>query len=193
MKLGLLGGTFDPPHRGHLKLALAARRQLKLDRVILIPARRSPFKMGTRPAPDALRVRMLRAAIGGRRGLSIDQAELRRAGPSYTVTTLRRYARRRPSAELFFIVGSDSLPGFGRWKNADEIVRRATLVAGRRPGAASAKAPARFRRRVVVLKGLFPDVAATRLRSAVRAGRPIAGLVAPAVARIIRQKGLYRA
>src|SRR3954467_7566966 len=116
MRVGLLGGTFDPLHYGHLGLADAARRQLKLDRIYLVLSPRSPFKVNRRLTPAVQRKRAVQAALGGRKGFSLGTWELNRKGPSYTVTTLRTLRRAHPRWDLYLILGSDTYRGFSRWK-----------------------------------------------------------------------------
>ena len=107
MKIGLLGGSFDPVHLGHLLVARAAREELGLDRVCFIPAAQSPFKPAATPAPAPERLRLLRLALAGETGTEIDDLEIRRGGVSYTVDTLRHYAEKYPGAEFFYIIGAD--------------------------------------------------------------------------------------
>lgn len=126
MRLGVLGGTFDPPHAGHLDLARAALRGLKLDLLLVVPAKRSPFK-GARPTADRHRLAMLRLAFRGMEGVRISPMELKRPVPSYTVDTLKALKRRWPKAELFLLVGADAAKGLPKWKQAKEIRRLASV------------------------------------------------------------------
>ena len=133
MRLGVLGGSFDPVHAGHLAVARAAVRRLRLDAVLFVPARRSPFKKDG-PTPARHRLAMLKLALRGFRRAAIDSCELRRPGLSYTVDTLRAFRRRWPEAEFFLLIGADSLPDFPRWRRAGEIRRLAVPVVFPRPG-----------------------------------------------------------
>lgn len=186
MKVGLFGGSFDPIHNAHLKLAAAALRQLKLSRVYFVVSPRSPFKLNRRQASPEARLRMVRAAIRGEPRFRAADWELRRRGPSYTVSTLRAYRRAHPEDEIFLIAGTDALAGLPRWKDPAGIARLARLAAGRRPGAAWPRLPAGLAERVVRLKGTFPDVSST----AIRAGR--FRDVPPAARAILLREGLYR-
>lgn len=127
MRVGVLGGTFDPPHRGHLDLARSALRLLKLNLILVVPARRSPFK-GARPTVDRHRLAMLRLAFRGMEGVRISPMELKRPAPSYTVDTLKALKRRWPKAELFLLVGEDAAKDLPKWKQAKEIRRIASVA-----------------------------------------------------------------
>src|SRR6516225_7067324 len=106
-RLGLFGGSFDPVHLGHLLVAQAAREELGLSRLFLIPAAQSPFKPDRQPSPAHERLRLLRLASVGQEWCEIDEQELKRGGVSYTIDTLRDYSRRFPQAELFYLIGAD--------------------------------------------------------------------------------------
>ena len=106
-RIGLFGGSFDPVHCGHLLVAQAALEELSLSRLFFIPAAQSPFKPQTSPAPATERVRMLRLALAGRVQCEIDEQEIQRGGTSFTIDTVRDYARRFPGAELFYLIGED--------------------------------------------------------------------------------------
>lgn len=191
MRVGLFGGSFDPVHNGHLKLATAALQQLKLDRVYFIVSPRSPFKAGRKKTSGRVRLALVRAAIRGRPRFIAADWELRRRGVSYTVTTLRAYHRRHPKHDLFLIIGSDALAGLPRWRLPHEVVKLVTFVAGRRPGAAWPKLPIDLAVRFFRLRGIFPDVSSSSIRSALVRGRRPKGLPSPVIREILR-RGLYR-
>ena len=132
MRLGVFGGTFDPVHVGHLAIARAALEAVPLDRVLFVPARRSPLKERGPFASEADRLAMLETAIADEPRFSLSHAELEREGPSYTVETLERLAG---DDELFLILGSDALADFPRWKDPERIARLVTLLVADRPGA----------------------------------------------------------
>jgi nicotinate-nucleotide adenylyltransferase len=187
MRVGILGGTFDPLHNGHIALARAALRQLKLDTVYFLLSPRSPFKLGQRLTPASQRLAMLRLGLRGRSGFRVATWELKRRGPSYMVTTLTAYKRRHPRHELFLVLGSDAFAGFGRWKNPRKILKLATLVVGRRPGVdMDACVPS-----VAVLRGIFPDVSSTALRAMFAGKRAAHAPVPPAVRSFIVRRKLY--
>jgi len=200
MKIGILGGSFDPIHAGHLAIAEAARERHGLEKVLLIPAGRPPHKPGDL-APAADRLAMLRLAVEGRPGLEASDIEIQRHGPSYTVDTLEHLARAVPEADLFFIIGVDSLHEFFGWRNAKRILELARIVTVTRPGwgadfdpASFPGVPAETIRRIEADHVEIPGVAAesTRIREAVRRGEPIDRDVPANVADYIRRRGLYR-
>ena len=205
MKLGLFGGSFDPVHLGHLLMAQAAREELGLDRMHFIPAAQSPFKTESRHAPAAERLRLLRLALAGKPYCEVDDQELRRGGTSYTIATLRDYARRFPAAELFYLIGADNVPNLPKWREAAELSRLAEFVAIPRPGEAVWSSgfsrsgppeggtpnifPPPFRGRT--LTGFPLGVSSSQIRARVKAGLPIEPLVPAAVAEAIRNNQLY--
>ncbi|HKQ58273.1 MAG TPA: nicotinate (nicotinamide) nucleotide adenylyltransferase, partial [Candidatus Eisenbacteria bacterium] len=132
-RIGLFGGTFDPPHLGHLALAEAARDRLRLDEVRFVPAGRPPHKSRARITSTALRVAMVRLAVRRNRAFTVSTLEAHRGGPSFTVETLRRVAEAEPGARLYLLMGADSLGDFATWREPEAIVRLATLAVAERP------------------------------------------------------------
>jgi nicotinate (nicotinamide) nucleotide adenylyltransferase len=148
MRIGVFGGTFDPPHVGHLALAEWAREALRLDRVLFVPAGRPPHKGRRVLTPVAHRVAMTRLAVRGQRAFVVSALEARRNGPSFTVDTLRALRKREPGARIFLLMGADSLAEFPTWRDPAGILGFATLAVAARPGtrgraAARARAPGR--------------------------------------------------
>ena len=188
-KLGLFGGSFDPVHLGHLLVAQAAREEAGLERVYFIPAAQSPFKPDRVPAPAEERLRLLRLALAGNTHCEIDAQELARGGVSYTIDTVRDYARRFPGAQLYLLIGADHARTLGEWREAGELARLAEFLAIPRPGEPDAVFPAPFRGRT--LKGFPLGVSASQIRARVKAAQPIEHLVPPAVAEAIRNYRLY--
>ena len=136
-RLGVYGGSFDPPHAGHLWVAERAKEAFDLDHVVFVPARRPPHKPGRVLAPDGDRLAMLALLFGRRDWVSAWPGELRRAGPSYTFDTLATFrAGCAPEAELFLVLGSDNLSGLPRWHRAEELLGLAQPIVVRRTGAA---------------------------------------------------------
>ena len=187
MRLGLLGGSFNPVHHAHLVIAERAAEALRLDRVLFIPAAVSPLKRPGDLAPARHRWAMLRLALGGNPLFRACDLEIRRGGISYTVDTLREL-KRRTGARLFLVVGADALNLFPLWKEAGEVRRLATLVAAARPGH---RPRLRMPKRHIVDVPLL-EISGTLIRDRVRKGRSIRYLVPDAVERYIRRKGLYR-
>jgi nicotinate-nucleotide adenylyltransferase len=189
MKIGLLGGSFDPVHLGHLLVARAAREELGLDKVCFIPAAQSPFKPDALPAPAPERLRLLRLALAGETGSEVDDLEIRRGGFSYTVDTLRHYAEKFPGAELYYLIGADQAAQLPQWRQAGELARLARFVVAPRPGEIPAPVPAPFRG--WALRGHPLAVSSSEIRARVKAGLPVTGLTPAAVAEAIANNHLY--
>lgn len=189
MRVGLLGGTFDPPHLGHWLAAVDALETLELDRLAFVPAAQQPLKVGQSTAPAADRLAMLRAAVGDDPRFVVDPIEIERAGLSFTVDTLAAYRERPEVRELFFVVGADVLSSFHRWREPDRVQQLATLVVLRR-SANAVTLPAGVSARV--LQSRRVDVSSTEVRARVRAGLSVRGFVSEAVAAHIAAAGLYR-
>lgn len=187
MKIGLLGGSFDPVHAGHLLAARAAREELGLARMFFIPAAQSPFKPDTPPAPE--RLRLLRLALAGETACEVDDLEIRRGGVSYTIETLRHYAEKFAGAELFYLLGADQAAQLPQWRQAGELARLAEFVVVPRPGEAPAAPPAPFRGRA--LRGFPLAVSSSEIRARVKAGLPLTHLTPAAVAEAIANNRLY--
>jgi nicotinate-nucleotide adenylyltransferase len=188
-RIGLFGGSFDPVHLGHLLVAQAAMEELGLMRLFFVPAAQSPFKPESQPAPAEARLQLLRLALAGNIQSEIDAQEIRRGGTSYTIDTLRDYARRFPGAELFYLIGADNVAKLPLWREADELARLAEFVAIPRPGDIDETFPAPFRGRQLV--GFPFGVSSSQIRARVKAGLPLDPLVPSAVAEAIRNNRLY--
>ena len=191
-RLGIFGGTFDPPHVGHLVTAVNVRHDLGLDRVLLVVAGRPWQKLGTRELSSAAdRFAMVAAAVGSVEGLEASAIEIDRPGMSFTADTLATLRDQDPSRELFLILGSDAAAGLPTWDRADEVRSLATLVVVDRPGARStAPQPGWSWERVEVPR---LEVSSTELRARVAEGRPLDYLLTPAVIAAIQARGLYGA
>lgn len=198
MRLGVLGGTFDPVHRGHLALAAAARDELSLDEVLFVPAGRPWRKAEREISPHTNRLAMLRLALEGEDAFAVSTVELEREGPSYTADTLEALHDERPHAELFFIVGADALVDLPNWVRPERILELARLAVARRddvPDEAVREAERRLpalSSRLVWLSMPVARVSATEIRERVRHGQAVEELVPAAVERYIRERGLYR-
>ncbi len=189
MKLGLFGGSFDPVHLGHLLVAQAACEEVGLDRLYFIPAAQSPFKPGSEPAPAAERARLLRLALAGQTRFEIDLQEVARGGVSYTIDTVRDYARRFPGAELFWLIGADHVPTLPKWREAGALAAAVRFIVIPRPG----QTPTALREpfRGVELVGFPLGVSSSQIRARVIAGMPVEWLVPAAVGAAVRNNRLY--
>ncbi len=188
MRLGIFGGTFDPPHLGHLVVAQDACAALGLDRVLFVVAAAPPHKHGRAFAPAPLRLEMLSAALADDERFQASDLELRRPGRSYTVDTLRELRAQNPEAELFLLIGADQAREFRTWREPDAIARLATVVALSREGDAGAL-PGDAALRPLPVTRL--DISATDIRRRVAQGQPIRYLVPDPVEAIIRRARLY--
>jgi nicotinate-nucleotide adenylyltransferase len=188
-RLGLFGGSFDPVHLGHLLVAQAAREELGLDRIYFIPAAQSPFKPQNALAPAERRLQLLRLALAGHPDWEIDEQEIARGGVSYSIDTVRWFAKRHPGAELFFLIGADHLPCLPQWREAEALARLVEFVVIPRPGEPPGTPPSGFR--CHQLRGFPLGVSSSQIRARVRAGLPVDLLVGAAVAEAIRNYRLY--
>ena len=186
MRLGVLGGSFDPVHHGHLIAARTLREKLELDAVMLIPAGQQPFKRDGHGASGEDRVAMTELAVVGEPGLAVDRIEVDRAGPSYTVDTLVALKAGQPGAELVLLVGADAAAELPAWREAERIRELARVVVFTRAGAD----PPRLDERVVEVPVL--EISSTDIRARVGAGLSIRFLVPEVVAAYITANGLYR-
>ena len=199
MRLGLLGGSFNPPHSCHLALARAAAQAHALDSVLLIPAASPPHKRsGLAPATD--RLAMVRLAVAGQPGMEASDIELRRAGRSYTYITLEELHRLQPEATLFFILGGDSLRDLPTWRQPDRILELCRIVAIDRPGVEvkldPADLPATCRGALEQLERdrvpMEPcPFSSTAIREQLSRGETVDEQLPSAVLAYIREHGLY--
>ena len=189
-RIGVFGGTFDPPHIGHLAVAVAVRHELQLDRLLMVVANDPWQKRGSRIlTPAAARLEMVRAAVADLDGVEADDREVRRGGPSYPVDTVRELLIEEPSAETFVVVGGDAAAGLTTWERADELAGLATIAVVHRPGFGVPAGPDGFRWREVEVPAL--DVSSSDLRDRAAEGRPIDVLVTGPVATWIRDHRIY--
>jgi nicotinate-nucleotide adenylyltransferase len=188
MKIGILGGTFDPIHYGHLILGEQVRGQLGLDRVLFVPAYRPPHKDGRGILTARHRLKMAGLAVRRNKYFAVSDIEVRRRGTSYTVDTLRAIRRRYPGARLYFICGSDLVSEIPTWKDAAEVHRLARFVLAKRPGYGR-RLKGRDYRKIHVAQ---VDISSSSLRRLVRMGRSIRYLTPDAVVTYIERHRLYR-
>ena len=184
MRIGILGGSFDPIHHGHLILARAAIEELGLDRVLFVPANKSPHKTETKPATAEDRIGMVRLAIAGEEGFEASDIELRRPAPSYTVDTVRELKQSHPQDEFVLLIGADNVAKFDTWREPEEIRRLAQIAVldrGEKPVAHDWPAVHRL-----------VDISSTDIRARAAAGLSIRYLTPDAVCDYITQHSLYR-
>ena len=188
-RIGVFGGTFDPPHNGHLSVVRDVYSALDLDAVVWVPARRSPHKPDAPLTPDAIRLAMVRAATAQEPSSSVSEVELRRPAPSFMIDTLRALRAEEPEAEHFLIIGVDQYRRFEEWKSPNEIRSCATLVVMDREGISldqDGLPPGVLRVPVARV-----DVSSSEVRRMVRSGADITGMVSPGVALVIASERLY--
>ena len=199
-RVGILGGTFDPVHRGHLEIARRVMDEAALERVIFIPAAQPRLKPGEPSASPRQRLEMLRLAVDGMPGFEVSDIELRRSGPTLTVETLRELRRELgDGVELRFILGLDALARFDQWVEPERVVELARLLAVSRPGYGGFDWPGFYARnpyaegRVDCLDSTAIDISASELRGRIAAGASVGGLLPAVVEGYIRDNGLYKA
>ena len=183
-KIGIYGGSFDPIHHGHLILAREAREALDLEKVILVPAAVSPLKRRAAAASGDMRLKMLRAAIEGEEGFAIDDCELRRPPPSWTIDTVLEIGKRETDSEIYLLIGEDTVATLDRWRRFEELKKMVRFVVLDRTGSQ------KRRNYQVVLRKI--DISATDIRKRVAHGQSIRYLVPSAVEEIIEREKLYR-
>ncbi len=196
-RIGILGGTFDPIHYGHLAIAEEARVRHPLDFVLMMPARIQPLREGERVSSPDHRAAMLERALLGNPALILSRVEFERAGPSYTVETIKILRRRYPKdSEFFFLLGTDALAELPRWKDPEELIMLCRFIVFERPGFDSEprliflQYPA-LRERVTFMEGPRLDISSTDLRRRVRKALPIRYQVPEGVEEYIRSHRLY--
>ncbi|HEV3227021.1 MAG TPA: nicotinate-nucleotide adenylyltransferase [Acidimicrobiales bacterium] len=190
-RLGIFGGTFDPPHVGHLVVAVNARYALRLDRLLLVVANDPWQKTSTRPVSGAAdRLAMVEAAVADVEGLEASAIEIDRGGVSYTADTLSALQDEDRSRELFLVLGSDAASGLPTWDRGDEVRRLATIAVVTRPGAEDGAPPPGWSWDRIETPRL--EVSSTELRARFTDGRPLDYLLTPAVTSCIRARQLYR-
>jgi nicotinate-nucleotide adenylyltransferase len=197
-RLGVLGGTFDPPHIGHLWLAALAADALNLDRVLFMPAAQPPHK-GSRPiSRPTERLLMTRLAIQADPAFELCPIEMERTGPSYTIDSVTELTRAYPDAQLFLVMAADSLAQIDTWREPDRLLAEIEWIVGPRPGSALPDRSSLEERfgadasRIHLLTGPSLDVSSSEIRRRVAAGHTIRYLVARNVEELIIDRGLYR-
>lgn len=194
-RIGVLGGTFDPIHLGHLILASFAADDLSLDRVLFMPAQTPPHKIGESVSPAAHRMAMINRAIDPDPRFQVSHLDMSGDRPSYTSELLERMAAIEPDAEIFFLIGADSLRDFPSWHEPNRILERARLGVARRPGTVIddlvLDALPALRNRTTVFSSPLIDISSTGIRERVGSGKRISWLVPRDVETYIREQSLY--
>ena len=191
-RLGILGGTFDPPHAGHLAAAVAVQTQVALDELVLMVANEPWQKVGDRlVTPAQVRFEMTKALVEGISGLRADDREIRRGGPTFTVDTLEEILAEHPDTEIFLIVGADTANRLETWHRASDVVRLSTIVIVNRDNSTNAATGFLRDARVLNVTMTPVDVSSSAIREAVAHGESIDSLTSSSVASIVRDRSLY--
>lgn len=187
MKIGILGGTFNPIHIGHLILAEEAREKLVLDKVIFVPCYLPPHKDNSDIASAAMRLMMLKLAISGNQYFSVSDIEIKRDGRSYTIDTMKEFKIRYPQDELYFVIGSDLLNYLSDWKDLDEIIKMVKFIVATRPGYPLEKIPSYIK--TMAIRAV--DVSGFEIRKCIKENKSFRYLVPEAVHKYIIRNKLY--
>lgn len=188
MKIGILGGTFNPVHIGHLILAEEAREKLALDKIIFIPTALPPHKDDVDIAPAKERLKMLKAAVGGNKFFTVSDIEIRRHGRSYTIDTLKELKNRFIKDELYFIIGSDLLKYLSEWKDLSEINKMVKFLAATRPGYPLEQIPPYIQK--LAIRAV--DVSGFEVRQCIKENKSFRYLVPEKVFNYINKRKLYK-
>lgn len=198
-EIGILGGTFDPFHLGHLSVLESAIEEADCEKIVLLPAKVNPFKIGRKMADDRHRLAMLKIIADMYGNVEVSDFEIKEAKVSYTYHTLRSISRQRPDDRLYFIVGSDSLLSIESWHKGDELLREFSFILAPRPGFCTGKTADKLKElyikygtKIKVLNNRPVDVSSTEVRKALKEGRSIERYIPEPIADYIDEKGLYR-
>ncbi|MFH1442173.1 MAG: nicotinate-nucleotide adenylyltransferase [Candidatus Omnitrophota bacterium] len=188
MKIGILGGTFNPIHIGHLILAEEIREKLELDKIVFVPTFMPPHKNNSEIAAASNRYKMIKAAISGNKHFLVSDIEIKRKGPSYTIDTVREFKKVYPADEFYFITGSDLLKYLDEWKDLSEILKQVKFVVATRPGYPLDRIPTYIS--TISIRAV--DVSAFEIRQASKDGKSFRYLVPEAVYNYIVKRRLYK-
>jgi nicotinate-nucleotide adenylyltransferase len=194
MKVGLYGGTFDPPHNAHLTLAEWVQKELQLEYIYFIPTAIHALKNNSDLSPTPIRLELVQKAIEGYERFRISRIEIDRKTTSYTVKTLQEFRKfeKLPESELYYIIGEDNLVDFHLWKDPYTIMKLAEIVVLRRTGTDGQKVKSQFSQNVTYLDSPTIDLSATEIRKKIKMGIDVSELIPPSVLKIINEYGLYR-
>jgi nicotinate-nucleotide adenylyltransferase len=193
MSICLFGGTFDPPHNGHIRIAESVREQLQIDTVLFIPAFIPPHKQSNYLSSTTDRLAMLKLAIAGKAGFEISEIETQRHSVSYSIDTIRaiKQARNLKREELYFLIGADSLLELHLWKDPEMILTEARVLVAARPNFNLNLVRPEFRSKIEIIESPLMDISSSLIRDRIKKGRSIRELVPVAVAAYIREQRLY--
>jgi len=199
-KIGIIGGTFDPVHRGHISLAMDAKNQVGLDEVMFMPAKTQPFKLNKQMTSPEDRIAMLRLATEYLQGINVSTVEMDLEGISYTYRTLRKLRETiDPSDKLYFITGTDTYLKIGIWKEADEVLRENAFIVGERPGYKGEELreckcmyEETYGTETIIIKNVRLDISSTEIRKRISEGRQVVDLIPEGPGRYIYENQLYR-
>ena len=191
MKIGLFGGSFDPIHNAHLRLALDAKKEFGLDRVIFVPARVPPHKRAKKLANAEDRIRMIRAAIGTYPSFKVSRFETDRKTPTYSYTMARHFRDKHPGAELFFLIGSDSLNELKTWKNIDGLAGICKFIVARRRGY-RINTKNQHLGSALFTRKMINNISATAVRKLARKSASLKRCVPGLVEKYIKKRKLYK-
>lgn len=191
-RIGLFGGTFDPPHMGHLIVAAHVREDLHLDTIVFMPAMTPPHKQDRVVTAGPDRLEMVQLAIAGDPHFDVSDVEVQRGGVSYTIETVRHLLRERPGTHLTVLIGMDNLADFGTWRDPAGILELATVAVMTRPGYVPGATGAAFLPQMNLCEVPHIGIAARDIRQRVAAGKSIRYLVPDGVEAFIHERGLYR-
>ncbi|MBL7066565.1 MAG: nicotinate (nicotinamide) nucleotide adenylyltransferase [Candidatus Marinimicrobia bacterium] len=194
MRICLYGGTFDPPHLGHLAIAEYIRDKLNIETVLFIPAYIAPHKIKYSVSSVEDRLKMLQLAVSDHSGLQISKVEIQRKGVSYSIDTIRQIKEGMDikSKDLYILIGADSFLEFHTWRDPDKILEESSVLVAGRPGFDIREVSEEFRNKIQVVSAPLIDISATMIRQRIREGKSIRSLVPALVEDYILRKGLYR-
>lgn len=195
-RIGVFGSAFNPPHNAHRALVLAARAQLGLDRVVVVPTGDAYHKAGGPDPGPALRLALAEAAFEGLDRVDVSPVEVYRAGPSYTFETLEEIAAEYPESEIYLLMGADAARGFGGWKRPERVLELARIAVAPRPDVADEQVRAVFDRlgdgdRVELIDMPAVDLSSSVVRDRLATGRSVSDMVPADVLEIIDNEGVY--
>ncbi len=187
-KVGLFGGTFNPPHLGHMLFAQEAMLACALDEIWFIPVNRPPHKVSEELASNQDRYDLLCASTNGNPKFSVLTIELERKGPSYTIDTVRRLQELHPDVQFYFLIGGDMIDYLPKWEQIDDLVQLITFIGAKRPGSESESDYLDY---VQFINMIQVDYSSTLIRERIREGKPITYMVPEAVEKLMKERGLY--